>query len=145
LSTLITGGTGFLGSYLARYLVLEKNVSDVVILDRYLDRARLGEVADQVTIIEGDVCDLATLRSAIDDHGVSRIAHYAFLLGGPLVGHLVPYQQVQCGGTANVLEAARAAGVERMIFASSVAAYGARPPAAPGPEPSAPEVLTEDQ
>jgi UDP-glucose 4-epimerase len=44
-----------------------------------------------------------------------------------------------------VLEAARAAGVERMIFASSVAAYGARPPAAPGPEPSAPEVLTEDQ
>jgi nucleoside-diphosphate-sugar epimerase len=60
----------------------------------------------------------------IDEHGIDLVAHFAFMLGSPSPGNMIPYVQVQCLGTANVFEAARAAGVKRVLFCSSVAAYG---------------------
>lgn len=134
MSILITGGTGFLGSYLTRYTLREGGQSRVVVLDRYPDRARIADVLDRVTVIEDDVSDPETVRSAIADHDVERIAHFAFILGSPAAGRMLPYVDVQCVGTANVLEAARLAGVRRVVLASSVAAYGKQ----------SAEVLTED-
>lgn len=131
---LVTGGTGFLGSYLTRYALAEGGAERVVVLDRYADRAKLADLMDRVTLVEGDVADPATLRSAIETHGVDRIAHFAFILGSPTPGKMLPYVHVQCMGTANVLEEARLAGVKRVLFASSVAAYGRQPG----------DVLTED-
>jgi nucleoside-diphosphate-sugar epimerase len=121
---LVTGGTGFLGSYFTRHAVLEHRLDDVVVLDRYADRARIGDVLDHVVLIEDDVTDGDVVRSAIEDHGVDRVAHFAFILGSPPPGLMVPYVQVQCVGTATVFEAARNAGVARVLFCSSVAAYG---------------------
>lgn len=121
---LVTGGTGFLGSYLTRYALTEGAAERVVVLDRYADRAKIADLLDQVTLIEGDVADPATVRLAIEDHGVDRIAHFAFILGSPAPGQMLSYVQVQCLGTANVLEAARLTGMKRVLFASSVAAYG---------------------
>jgi nucleoside-diphosphate-sugar epimerase len=121
---LITGGTGFLGSYFTRYALLEGGEERVVILDKYVDRGRIGDVLDRVTLIEGDVSDTDTVRSVIEDRGIDRIAHFAFILGSPSVGKMIPYVRVQSLGTANVFETARAAGVKRVVFGSSVAAYG---------------------
>src|SRR5260370_1411975 len=64
------------------------------------------------------------LGKIVADNGVDRIAHFAFILRSPKPGQMLPYVQVQCLGTANVFEAARVAGVRRVLFASSVAAYG---------------------
>src|SRR5262249_5082653 len=50
--------------------------------------------------------------------------HFAFILGSPDLGQMIPYMQVQIMGTVNVFEAARMAGVERILYPSSVAAYG---------------------
>ena len=122
MTILITGGTGFLGSYLTRYVV--EQGEKVVLLDRYADRGRIAEVLDRVSLIEGDVADADLLGKIISDHSVDRIAHFAFILGGPKQGQMLPYVQVQCMGTASVFEAARVAGVKRVLFASSVAAYG---------------------
>ena len=44
MSTMITGGTGFLGSYLARHLVLEKDAGDIVLFDMFPQRSRVTEI-----------------------------------------------------------------------------------------------------
>lgn len=134
MALLITGGTGFLGSYFTRYALEQGGENHVVILEKHTDRSRICDVLDRVTIVEGDVADEALLRSVIADHDIERIAHFAFILGSPAEGRMRPYVDVQCAGTANVLELARAAGVRRVLFASSVAAYGRQNAA----------VLTED-
>ena len=134
MALLITGGTGFLGSYLARYALGQGGQDHVVLLDRYADRGRIAAVLDRVTLIEGDVGDFATVRAAMADHDIDRVAHFAGILGSPLPGKMLDYVRVQNVGTANVLEAARVEGVKRVLFASSVAAYGKQQA----------EVLTED-
>lgn len=124
MTVLITGGTGFLGSYLTRYALGAGAQEHVVVLDRYAERGRIADVLDRVTVIEGDVTDYSTVASAIATHSIDRIAHFAFILGSPAVGQMLPYVNVQALGTANVFEAARTHGVKRVLFASSVAAYG---------------------
>lgn len=134
MTILITGGTGFLGSYLTRYALMQGGQERVVVLDRYIERGRIADLLDRVTLIEGDVADPVTVDAAIADHGVTRVAHFAFILGSPAVDQMLPYVKVQTLGTATVLEAARKHAVERLLFASSVAAYGQQQA----------EVLTED-
>lgn len=124
MTLLITGGTGFLGSYFTRYALQEGGEDHVVVLDRHAERGRIADVLDRVTLIEGDVADPETVRAVIADHGVDRIAHYAFMLGSPAPGKMLSYVDVQCLGTANVYESARLAGVKRVLFTSSVNAYG---------------------
>ena len=124
MTVLITGGTGFLGSYLTRYALLKGGQDRVVVLDRYVDRGRIADVLDRVTVIEGDVSDTDTVRSTIKEHGIDSVGHFAFILGSPKPGQMINYVKVQALGTANVFECARAAGVRRVLFASSVAAYG---------------------
>lgn len=124
MTILVTGGTGFLGSYFTRYALDESGEARVVILDKYIDRARIGDVLDRVTLIEGDVADPETVRAVIANHGITQIVHFAFILGSPVPGQMVPYVRVQSLGTANLFEEARMAGVKRVVFGSSVAAYG---------------------
>jgi UDP-glucose 4-epimerase len=124
MTLLITGGTGFLGSYFTRYAVRDQGLDRVVVLDHYADRGRIEDVLDRVIIIEGDVTDVDTVKSAIEDHQIDRVAHFAFMLGSPAPGQMVAYVRVQSMGTAIVFEAARTAGVQRVLFCSSVAAYG---------------------
>ncbi len=134
MALLITGGTGFLGSYLTRYALNQGGEERVVVLDRYAERARIASVLDRVTVIEGDIGDFDAVRAAIADHGIDRVAHFAGILGSPRPGWMPDYVRVQNLGMAHVLEAARVEGVRRVLFASSVAAYGKQQA----------EVLTED-
>lgn len=124
MTILVTGGTGFLGSYFTRYALREGGEARIVAFDKYADRGRIADVLDRVTLIEGDVSDPEAVRSVIENHGIDRIVHFAFILGSPPPGKMIPYVQVQSLGTANVFEAARLAGVKRVVFGSSVAAYG---------------------
>jgi nucleoside-diphosphate-sugar epimerase len=121
---MITGGTGFLGSYLARHLVQEKGVTDLVLFDRFPDTGRIAEIADRVTLVRGDVLEPQEILEAMDKYNVDRVVHLAFLPGLAEPGKLVPYLRVQCMGTANVFEAARIHGIKRVCNASSMAVYG---------------------
>jgi UDP-glucose 4-epimerase len=122
---LITGGAGFIGSNLVRY-VLGKG-HQVVVLDDFSTgkRENLDEVLDRITLIEGDLRDMEAVAKAVD--GVDGISHQGALgsvprsIDDPRTSH-----DVNVNGTINVLEAARAAGVKRIVFAASSSAYGRR-------------------
>jgi nucleoside-diphosphate-sugar epimerase len=118
---LITGGAGSIGSELTRGLV--KQGFQVRVFDLpFLDFSAL-EALENVEIVKGDITDTATARAAVD--GVDLVLHLAALL--PLASERdreVTFA-VNVGGTANVVDAIKAAGGgARLVFSSTVATYG---------------------
>ncbi len=125
--TLVTGGAGFIGSHLSEALI-DLGASVVVIddlsggdvenFDTYRDRA-----GDRLKFVEGSILDTGLLAKITD--GCDYVFHQAALGSVPRSVELpVLYNEVNTTGTLNVLEAARAAGVKRVMFAASSAAYG---------------------
>jgi UDP-glucose 4-epimerase len=121
-NTLVTGGTGFIGSYVVRRLV--EAGDRVIVFDRYPSLERIDSVSDEVTLVRGDILELQELIETIDRHQIDRIAHLAFLPGAVEPGKMLPYLRTQCMGTVTVFDAARLRGVRRLVTASSVAIYG---------------------
>ena len=125
MAIMITGGTGFLGSYLARHLVQEKGIKgkELILFDRYPNKERIAEVLDHVTLVTGDITEPTEVAAAIKNYKVEQVYHLAAILGDPPPGQVVSYMKVMCDGTLNVLEASRIMGVKRVVYASSVAVY----------------------
>ena len=120
---LVTGGAGFIGCNLVRFL-LDKG-QQVVVVDNYATGkpANLASVRDRIEMIEGDIRDRATMDRAVG--GVDAIFHEAALGSVPRsVADPATSHDVNVNGTLTVLEAARAAGVNRLVFAASSSAYG---------------------
>jgi len=123
---LITGGAGFIGCNLARFL-LDKG-HEVTVLDNFSTgkRENLNEILDKITLIEGDIRHRDSLDRAVD--GVSAIFHQAALASVPAsVADPVTAHEVNVTGTLNLLESARCAGIKRIVFAASSASYGDNP------------------
>ncbi len=120
---LITGGAGFIGSNLARYM-LQKG-QQVSIFDNFSTGKleNLDGIRDQVTITRGDIRDYDALRTAIGQ--VEAVSHQAALGSVPRsVKDPRTTHDVNVNGTLNVLEAMRETGVKRIVFAASSSAYG---------------------
>ena len=121
MKTLVTGATGFLGSELTRQLVADG--ADVRILRRASSKLDLlGVVADSVEHALGDIADPDSLEAAMAD--VRQVYHVAALIGFGGRRDRARLRRVNVAGTANVVNAAMAAGVERLIHTSSMAAFG---------------------
>jgi UDP-glucose 4-epimerase len=130
----ITGGAGFIGSNLADRLV--ERGFEVAILDNFSTGRRefVAELARTpgVTVIEGDLCDVATVARAVE--GCDWVFHLqanADLRGG--VEHPRRDLEQNTITTANVLEAMRQQGVSRIVFSSTGSVYG-EPEVFPTPE-----------
>jgi UDP-glucuronate 4-epimerase len=126
---LVTGGGGCIGSWVVRELVLAG--LPVVALsssgnDRRL-RLILGDAElARVTVVRGDVSDLASLEALARRHEINRVIHLAalqlpFCAADPSRGALV-----NVVGTVNVFEVARRLGLGQVVYASSAAVYGPR-------------------
>jgi UDP-glucose 4-epimerase len=120
---LVTGGGGFIGSHLVKALV--SRGMRVRVLDNGFSgsQARIADVAGDVEWIDGDIRDAAVVRAACA--GVEVVLHHAAIASVPYsVAHPEETHETNVTGTLNVLQAAHACGVRRVVFASSSAVYG---------------------
>jgi UDP-glucose 4-epimerase len=123
---LVTGGAGFIGSHIAAALVER---GDRV---RVLDNLSTGHLSnmnsfrDRIEFIQGDVTDAGLAAKAVQ--GVDCIFHEAALASVPASVERPLDSHAACAtGTVTVLDAARRAGVRRVVYAASSAAYGNQP------------------
>ncbi len=120
---LITGGAGFIGSHLVQELI--RYQQDVRVLDNLSSgtRQNLEGVLDRIDLVDGDIRDLAAVQRAMK--GVRYVLHQAALCSVPRsVEDPSSTNEINVQGTLNVLLAARGAGVERVVYASSSSVYG---------------------
>ncbi|MBI4450106.1 NAD-dependent epimerase/dehydratase family protein [Candidatus Uhrbacteria bacterium] len=117
---LVTGGAGFIGSHLVEALLGAGH--RVRVLDNCSTGSR-DHLPLRAELVVADITNYDTIRSAF--HGVDGVFHVA---GLPNVQRSMDQPKethdVNLTGTLHVLEAARAAGVRRVVFASSAAVYG---------------------
>jgi nucleoside-diphosphate-sugar epimerase len=118
---LVTGGYGFIGAHALTQLAGDH---DVAVFD-IADPSPVAEpIADRITDISGDVTDPIDVYDAVASFEPDRIVDLASLLGRESHRHPRRALEVNLGGSLNVLDAAAALGVERVVAASSVSAYG---------------------
>ncbi len=119
---LVTGGAGFIGSNVARYLL--DSGCEVVVLDNLMSgyRENLQALAG-MRFVEGDVRDEAAVAEAVD--GVEVVFHLAASVGNKRsLDHPVTDSEINVLGTLKVLEAARHAGVRKVVVSSSAGIFG---------------------
>ena len=128
MKVLVTGATGFVGGAVARALV--RAGDDVRVLARPDSDLRNleGLPAERVP---GDLRDQASLRKALTGcrHLYHVAAHYALWAKDPSI-----FYDINVTGTRNLLEAARAIGIERTVYCSTIGAIGLPPDGGLGTE-----------
>lgn len=117
---LITGATGYIGRHLAARLV--QNGERPHCLVRDVKRAAALLPADQVELARGDTTQVATLAAALQ--GVDTVVHAAFITADHKQSHGNTYYETNVQGTANLIQAAKGAGVARVI---EISGLGTRP------------------
>src|SRR5262249_42194623 len=123
---LVTGGCGLVGSTTIDLLLREHDPARIVIVDN-LERGTLSNVesalADpRVTLVRGDIRDPGTMHHVTQ--GMDAVIHMATLRITACAAEPRAALGVMCDGTFNMAEAAQAAGVEKVVAASSASIYG---------------------
>jgi len=117
---LVTGGSGFIGSHLVNRLVKEK-CGEIVVFDRYISPDKF-QSAGSLTFVQGEITDIERLRETMP--GVDHVFHLAVLPLGACTENPRACLEVNINGTFNVIEAAREAGVRKIVFSSASSVYG---------------------
>lgn len=135
---LLTGGSGFLGSYVAERLAAEGHVVRALVRPRS-DRSVLSKIGG-MEFAPGAIEDPPSLTSAVD--GVDAVVHVAGIVKARRPDD---FFHVNAQGTKNVLEAAAARGkaLKRFVYVSSLAAIGPSPDGKPVHEDAEPRPVTQ--
>lgn len=130
MTTLVTGGAGFIGSRLAARLI--ECSERVVILDNFNDyynpalkRANIAALGDAPVVVEGDIRDEALIARIFGEQRITRVAHLAAMAGvrySVEQGRL--YADVNTSGSVSLMDAARRHNVSIFIQASTSSIYG---------------------
>jgi len=121
----VIGGAGFIGSHIVDQLLAEP-VKRVIVVDNFVRGARgnlEAAVRDpRVEVREGSILDLPFLRRVMEESDYAF--HLAALWLHECVHHPRDAVEVNATGTFNVIEAATAAGVKKVVYSSSASVYG---------------------
>ena len=123
---LVTGGCGLVGSTTIDLLLRDYSPAQIVIIDN-LNRGTLHNVDEalkdpRVSLVRGDIRDVATMHKVTA--GMDAVIHMATLRITACAAEPREALGVMCDGSFNVLEAAQAAGVKKVVAASSASIYG---------------------
>jgi UDP-glucuronate 4-epimerase len=124
---LVTGALGCIGSWVVRNLVQAGIPTAIFDLASNPHRMKLimsDEQIARVRFITGDIADLAAVEGALGESGATHVIHLGalqvpFCKADPPLG-----ARVNVVGTVNIFEAAKRAGLRRVVYASSAAVYG---------------------
>jgi nucleoside-diphosphate-sugar epimerase len=120
---LVTGGAGFIGSHIVEELVnLGENVRVLVNFSTGR-RENILPFLDKIELMEGDIRSYHIVRQAVE--GIDFVLHQAALPSVPRsIKDPITTNEVNVVGTLHILDAAKCAGVKRVIYASSSSIYG---------------------
>jgi UDP-glucose 4-epimerase len=124
MKVLITGGAGFIGSHLADRLLGRGD--EVLVIDNFAT-ARRDNLAEheRLTLIEGSIVDSTVANDAFSSFGPDVVAHAAASYKDP--DDWSEDSATNAVGTANVVKAAQAAGVGRLVYFQTALCYGLHP------------------
>ncbi len=123
---LVTGGAGFIGSHLTHALV--EAGANVRVFDNlsYGSLENLADIQNRIEILKGDIRNPDDCAKGVRERKI--VFHLAALGSVPAsVNDPLLYDDVNIHGTLNVLQAAKNAGVKRLVYSASSAAYGDTP------------------
>ncbi len=126
---LVIGGTGFIGSRVIRRLA--RRGEEVVCMDINPGAASFGELGEKVNVVRGDVTQFDDVMRIMLETKPNRVINLSYLLGSDHAPHVA--MRLNVLGMDNCFEASRLCGVQRVVYASSVAVsglqkhYGERP------------------
>ncbi len=121
MTVLVTGGAGYIGSHTVK--ALRERGEQVVVLDSLEFGSR--EAVGDTPLLEGDIADDGLVTKLIADHHVEAIVHFAaYKAAGESFENPGRYFSNNVGGSTKLIDSARKAGVEQMVFSSSCAVYG---------------------
>ena len=119
---LVTGGLGMVGAFVCRAVIASGRRP--VIYDVGGSTALVRDIEKQCDIVQGNVTDLPRLAGVLKEHRAQAILHFGGAVG-PSV-EATPWASIQSNliGTTTVFEAARLAGIQKIVFPSSKMVYG---------------------
>ena len=119
---LVTGGAGFIGSYLVPRL-LEKGM-EVVVFDMASEPAALEPVRNRITYVRGDLASDADLYRVMLRERITEVFHLGAILAGPCEENPVYGFRINFHATQTLLDASVALGVNRFFMMSSISVFG---------------------
>jgi UDP-glucose 4-epimerase len=127
---MITGGIGFLGSYICRELV--KDGERVLVLDKFreaeidfLKKIRMPDIGDEVEFVSGDITDFPFVFETLKKYEVQKIIHTAAITFIPTAVKKPSLTfNVNTVGSFNLLEAGRILDIEKFVYISTASIYG---------------------
>lgn len=121
MKVLVCGGAGYIGSHMVRHLLASGH--QPVVLDNLSTGHR--EAVGDAPLVEGDLMDRAALAGLFAGTRFDAVIHFcARSLVGESVEQPYAYYENNVGGTLNLLQAMREAGVARLVFSSTAAVFG---------------------
>lgn len=126
---LLTGGAGYIGSHTA--VALKAHAHDIVCFDNLCNSCadvieRLEDITgSSIPLVVGDIRDRLALETAMRDHGIEAVIHFAGLKAvGEAVAKPFIYYDNNVRGTLSLIEAMQSCGVKVLVFSSSATVYG---------------------
>lgn len=119
---LVTGGAGYIGSFMVKRLLDEGH--NVIVLDN-LERGHEATIDNRATLVMGNLLSKAFLSKVFSKHPIEAIFHFAgYIAVGESMQEPALYFQNNTIATLNLLEEARAYEINKIIFSSTAAVYG---------------------